>query len=158
MKSNITPFLWFDDKAEEAMHFYTSIFKNSKVGSISRYSEGSPGEPGSVMSVTFELDGQPFMALNGGPHYQFTPAISFFVPCETQEEVDRLWEALTEGGEGGPCGWLTDKYGLSWQLVPTALMELMQGGDAEQSRRVTEAMLKMGKLDIAGLRRAFEGG
>jgi predicted 3-demethylubiquinone-9 3-methyltransferase (glyoxalase superfamily) len=154
----MTPCLWFDNQAEEAMYFYTSIFKNSKVGDIARYGEAGPGEPGSVLTVTFELDGQPFMALNGGPQYQFTPAISFFVPCETQAEVDRLWEALSEGGEPGPCGWLTDKYGLSWQIVPTALMELMQSGDAEQSRRVTEAMLKMGKLDIAGLQRAFEAG
>lgn len=153
----MTPCLWFDNRAEEAMYFYTSIFKNSKIGDISRYGEAGPGESGAVMTVIFELDGQPFMALNGGPHYKFTPAISFSVPCETQDEVDRLWDALTEGGEPGPCGWLTDKYGLSWQIVPTALMELMQGGDAEQARRVTEAMLKMGKLEIAGLQRAFEG-
>lgn len=153
----MTPCLWFDNQAEEAMYFYTSIFKNSKIGDIARYSEAGPGEPGSVLTVTFELDGQPFMALNGGPQYKFTPAVSFFVPCETQEEVDRLWAALTEGGEPGPCGWLTDKYGLSWQIVPTVLMELMQSGDAEQARRVTEAMLNMGKLDIAGLRRAYEG-
>lgn len=153
----MTPCLWFDGQAEEAMYFYTSIFKNSKIGDISRYGEAGLGEPGTVLTVTFELDGQPFMALNGGPQYKFTPAVSFFVPCETQDEVDRLWDALTEGGEPGPCGWLTDKYGLSWQIVPTALMELMQSGDAEQAQRVTEAMLKMGKLDIAGLQRAFEG-
>lgn len=152
----MTPCLWFDHQAEEAMHFYTSIFKNSRIGDIARYGEGSPGEPGAVMTVTFELDGQPFMAMNGGPQYKFTPAVSFVVPCKTQEEVDRLWDALTAGGEPGPCGWLTDKYGVSWQIVPTALMELMQGGDADQSQRVTEAMLKMSKLDIAGLRRAFE--
>ncbi len=154
----ITPFLWFDDRAEEAMKFYTSIFKNSKIVSVRNYGEAGPGTPGTVMTGEFELDGQRFMALNGGPEFKFTPAISFFVNCETQEEVDELWEKLTAGGgQPGPCGWLTDKFGVSWQIVPTALGRLMGDPDAEKARRVTEAMLKMGKLDIAGLERAYAG-
>jgi len=132
----ITPFLWFDDKAEEAMNFYTSIFKNSKIGGITR------GPNGTVMSAIFQLDGQEFMALNGGPQFTFTEAISFFVNCETQEEVDELWEKLSEDGEEGRCGWLKDKYGLSWQIVPTVLGEMLQDKDAEKSRRVMEALLK----------------
>ena len=154
----ITPFLWFNDQAEEAMNFYTAIFKNSKIGSVSRYGEGGPGQPGSVMTATFELDGQEFMVLNGGPLFTFTEAISFFVSCETQAEVDELWEKLTEGGEESQCGWLKDKYGLSWQIVPAVLGELLNDPDAEKARRVMTAMLQMKKIDIAGLRAASEQG
>ena len=158
MRQKITPFLWFDDKAVEAVNFYTSIFKNSKVGSIARYGEEgaeASGRPkGTVMIVTFQLDGQEFMALNGGPHFKFTEAISLLVNCGTQEEVDELWEKLSAGGEKGRCGWLKDKYGVSWQIVPTVLGELMQGPDAEKSRKVMKAMLQMDKLDIEGLKRA----
>jgi predicted 3-demethylubiquinone-9 3-methyltransferase (glyoxalase superfamily) len=152
----ITPFLWFDGRAEEAMNFYTSIFKNSKTGAISRYGEAGPGAKGSVMSATFELDGQNFIALNGGPQFKFTPAISFFVNCETQEEVDELWEKLSAGGRTDRCGWLQDKFGLSWQIVPSALGEMLQDQDREKAKRVMEAMLGMEKLDIAGLRQAYE--
>ena len=152
----ITPFLWFNDQAEEAMNFYTAIFKNSKIGSVSRYGEGGPGQPGSVMTATFELDGQEFMVLNGGPLFTFTEAISFFVNCETQAEVDELWEKLTEGGEESQCGWLKDKYGLSWQIVPSALGELLNDPDAEKAGRVMNAMLQMKKIDVAGLRAAYE--
>ncbi len=154
----ITPFLWFNDQAEEAMNFYTSIFKNSKISSVSRYGEGGPGQPGSVMTATFELDGQEFMALNGGPLFTFTEAISFFVNCETQAEVDELWAKLTEGGEEVQCGWLKDRYGLSWQIVPSVLGELLNDPDAEKAGRVMNAMLQMKKIDIAGLRSAYEQG
>ena len=154
----ITPFLWFNDQAEEAMNFYTAIFKNSKISSVSRYGEGGPGPQGSVMTATFELDGQEFMVLNGGPLFTFTEAISFFVNCETQAEVDELWEKLTEGGEESQCGWLKDKYGLSWQIVPSALGELLSDPDAEKAGRVMNAMLQMKKIDIAGLRAAYEQG
>ena len=154
----ITPFLWFNDQAEEAMNFYTAIFKNSKISSVSRYGDGGPGQPGSVMTATFELDGQEFMALNGGPLFTFTEAISFFVNCETQAEVDELWEKLTEGGEESQCGWLKDKYGLSWQIVPSVLGELLNDPDAEKAGRVMNAMLQMKKIDIAGLRAAYEQG
>jgi predicted 3-demethylubiquinone-9 3-methyltransferase (glyoxalase superfamily) len=153
----ITPFLWFNDQAEEAMNHYISIFPDSKVVSIARYGDAGPGPKGTVMSVTFQLAGQEFMALNGGPQFKFTEAISLFVNCETQEEVDELWEKLSEGGEKGPCGWLKDKYGLSWQIVPTALGEMLQDKDAEKANRVMGAMLQMSKIDIAGLRRAYEG-
>jgi len=152
----ITPFLWFDDKAEEAMNFYVSIFKNSKPGKITRYGEGAPGPKGSVMSVTFQLEGQEFMALNGGPHFSFTPAISLFVDCKTQEEVDELWEKLSAGGKKERCGWLKDKYGLSWQIIPSALGEMMQDKDPARSKRVMQAMLQMDKIEIAGLRKAYE--
>lgn len=152
----ITTFLWFDDEAEEAMKFYVSIFKNSKVGSVTRYGEGSPGPAGKVMTATFELDGQTFMALNGGPQFPFTEAISLFVNCETQREVDELWEKLSEGGEKGQCGWLKDKYGLSWQIVPTALGQLLGDKDPEKAKRVMQAMLQMSKIDIAALERARE--
>jgi predicted 3-demethylubiquinone-9 3-methyltransferase (glyoxalase superfamily) len=152
----IVPFLWFDDQAEEAVNLYTSIFKNSNIGSIARYGEGSPGPAGSVMSVTFQLEGQEFMALNGGPVFAFTPAISFFVNCETQAEVDALWEKLSEDGEEGQCGWLKDKFGISWQVVPTILGELMSDPDLEKVKRVTHAMLQMHKLDIAKLKQAAE--
>jgi predicted 3-demethylubiquinone-9 3-methyltransferase (glyoxalase superfamily) len=154
----ITPFLWFEDKAEEAMNFYTSIFKNSRIGGITRYGEEGPGPKGTVMSATFQLDGQEFMALNGGPVFTFTPAISFFVSCETQEEVDELWEKLSDGGEKQQCGWLKDKFGITWQIVPTALGELLNDQDAERSGRVMKAMLQMGKIDIAKLKMAFEQG
>ena len=154
----ITPFLWFNDQAEEAMNFYTAIFKNSKIGSVSRYGEGGPGLPGSVMSTTFELDSQEFMALNGGPLFTFTEAISFFVNCETQAEVDELWTKLSEGGQESQCGWLKDKYGLSWQIVPSVLGELLNDPDAEKAGRVMNAMLQMKKIDIAGLRAAYEQG
>jgi predicted 3-demethylubiquinone-9 3-methyltransferase (glyoxalase superfamily) len=154
----ITPFLWFKDQAEEAMNFYTAIFKNSKISSVSRYGEGGPGPQGSVMTATFELDGQEFMALNGGPLFTFTEAISLFVNCETQAEVDELWEKLTEGGEESQCGWLKDKYGLSWQIVPSVLGELLNDPDAEKAGRVMNAMLQMKKIDIAGLRSAYEQG
>ncbi len=154
----ITPFLWFEDKAEEAMNFYTSIFKNSRIGGITRYGEEGPGLKGTVMSATFQLDGQEFMALNGGPVFTFTPAISFFVSCETQEEVDELWEKLSDGGEKQQCGWLKDKFGITWQIVPTALGELLNDQDAERSGRVMKAMLQMGKIDIAKLKMAFEQG
>ena len=151
----ITPFLWFDGKAEEAMRFYVSIFKNSKVGAITRYGDAGPGPKGTVMVVTFQLDGQEFIALNGGPQFTFSPAISFVVNCETQEEVDAFWEKLSEGGEKLQCGWLTDKYGLSWQIVPTVLGEMMQDKDAEKSQRVMKAMLQMNKLDIERLKQAY---
>lgn len=156
----ITPFLWFDNNAEEAVNFYVSIFKNSKIGSIARYREAGAevsGRPkGTVMTVAFQLDGQEFVALNGGPIFTFSPAISFVVNCETQEEVDRLWEKLSEGGEREQCGWLKDKYGVSWQVVPTVLGEMLQDKDAERSERVMKAMLQMNKIDIEGLKKAYE--
>jgi len=154
----ITPFLWFDGKAEEAMNFYVSIFKNSKVVSVTRNGEHGPGPKGSVMMATFQLDGQRFMVLNGGPHFTFSPAISLFVNCETQQEVDELWDKLAEGGEKQRCGWLKDKYGLSWQIIPAALGELMQDEDAAKSKRVMKAMLQMEKIDINGLRQAYDQG
>ena len=148
--------MWFNDQAEEAAKFYTSLFKDGRILSISRNGEGEPGKNGSVVIVTFRLNGQEFMALNGGPVFKFNEAVSFFVNCESQAEVDELWEKLSVGGEKGRCGWLKDKYGVSWQIVPTILGELMQDKDTEKANRVREAMLKMGKLDIAGLRRAYE--
>jgi predicted 3-demethylubiquinone-9 3-methyltransferase (glyoxalase superfamily) len=154
----ITPFLWFDDQAEQAMNFYTSVFEDSKVIGVSRYGEAGPGEPGTVMIATFEIEGQRFTALNGGPRFKFTEAISFEVDCETQDEVDYLWESLTAGGgEESMCGWLRDKYGLSWQVVPRVLGELMGDEDREKVKRVTEAMLSMRKIEIAKLQRAYEG-
>jgi predicted 3-demethylubiquinone-9 3-methyltransferase (glyoxalase superfamily) len=152
----IVPFLWFDNQAEEAANFYTSIFKNSKVLNIARYGEAGPRPAGTVMTVTFQLDGQEFTALNGGPEFKFTEAISFFVNCETQEEVDRLWESLSAGGEKGQCGWLKDKYGVSWQIVPTALGQMLQDPNPQKARNVVQAMLQMTKIDIASLRRAYE--
>jgi predicted 3-demethylubiquinone-9 3-methyltransferase (glyoxalase superfamily) len=154
----ITPFLWFDGKAEEAMDFYISIFKNSKVVSVSRFGEAGPGPKGTVMTATFQLDGQNFVALNGGPQFTFTPAISFFVNCETQQEVDELWEKLSAGGEKGRCGWLKDKYGLSWQIVPTDLGKLLHDKDAAKAKRVTQAMLQMSKIDIQELKQAYDQG
>ena len=152
----ITPFLWFDDNAEEAIDFYTSVFKNSKIVSITRYGEAGPGPKGAVMSATFQLQDQELMALNGGPQFKFTEAISFFVNCETQQEVDELWEKLSEGGEKGRCGWLKDKFGLSWQIVPAALGEMLSDKDAKKSKRVMEAMLRMDRIDIKTLRQAYE--
>jgi predicted 3-demethylubiquinone-9 3-methyltransferase (glyoxalase superfamily) len=154
----ITPFLWFNDQAEEAVNLYTSIFKNSKITSISRYVEDSHGIPGSVMTVSFQLDGQDFMALNGGPVFTFTPAISFFVHIETQSEVDELWEKLSEGGQKEQCGWLKDKFGISWQIVPTVLLELLQDPNPSKARKVTEAMLQMEKIDIEKLKIAHAEG
>jgi predicted 3-demethylubiquinone-9 3-methyltransferase (glyoxalase superfamily) len=153
----ITTFLWFNDQAEEAMNFYTSIFKDSKIVKVSRYGDAGPGPKGSVMVGTFELEGQQFMALNGGPYYSFTPAISLVVNCETQAEVDEYWEKLLDGGKTVQCGWLTDKYGLSWQIVPTMLGELVSGPDPEKSQRAMKAMMGMVKLDIEELKRAYEG-
>ncbi len=153
----ITPFLWFDNNAEEAINFYVSIFKNSKILNVSRYGEGGPGPKGTVMSATFQLEGQDFMALNGGPHFKFTEAISLFIKCETQEEVDELWEKLSEGGSKSRCGWLKDKFGLSWQVVPTILGELLQSKDPEKSKRVMQALLQMDKLDIQKLKDAYDG-
>ena len=153
----ITPFLWFDGKAEEAMNFYVSIFKNSKVGSVTRSGDAGPGPKGTVMSVTFQLDGQDFMALNGGPMFTFSPAISFFVNCETQEEVDELWEKLSAGGEIQRCGWLKDKFGVSWQIIPSTLGKLLHDIDPERSNRVMQAMLQMTKINVKGLREAHEG-
>ncbi|SRR5579884_211400 len=152
----ITPFLWFDREAEEAMSFYTSVFRNSRIVSVNRYGEAGPGPKGTVMTGTFELEGQRFMALNGGPQFTFTGAISFLVSCETQDEADRLWERLSEGGEKGRCGWLKDKFGVSWQIVPTVLGEMLADTDAGRSQRVMRAMLQMDKIDIEALRRAYE--
>jgi predicted 3-demethylubiquinone-9 3-methyltransferase (glyoxalase superfamily) len=152
----ITPFLWFDDQAEEAMNFYVSIFKNSKVASITRYGDEGPGPKGTVMVASFQLDGQEFLALNGGPQFTFSPAVSFVVNCETQSEVDEFWEKLSQGGAKNQCGWLTDKYGLSWQVVPTILSKLLQDKDAEKSGRVMKAMLQMTKIDINALKQAYE--
>jgi predicted 3-demethylubiquinone-9 3-methyltransferase (glyoxalase superfamily) len=152
----ITPYLWFDNQAEEAMNFYVSLFKNSQILSVSRYGDGGPGPQGTVMTATFQLDGQEFMALNGGPHFKFTEAISLFVNCETQAEVDDLWEKLSEGGEEQQCGWLKDRYGLSWQIIPTALGEMLGDNDPKKSQNVMQAMLQMRKIDIAALRRAYD--
>ena len=154
----LTPFLWFDKEAEEAMNFYTSIFKNSKKGEISRYGEAGPGPKGSVMTASFELEGLEFTALNGGPHFKFTEAVSFSVACETQDEVDYYWEKLSAGGEPGPCGWLKDKFGLSWQIVPTVLPKLLMDPDCAKANRVMQAMMQMKKLDIKGLQQASDGG
>jgi len=152
----ITPFLWFDGKAEEAAKFYVSIFNNSRIMDITRYGEAGPGPKGSAMTVRFELDGQEFIGLNGGPQYKFTEAVSFSVDCKTQEEVDDFWEKLSEGGEQGQCGWLKDKYGLSWQVNPTVLSQMLSDPDPEKSKRVVEAMLRMKKIDIKRLRQAYE--
>jgi predicted 3-demethylubiquinone-9 3-methyltransferase (glyoxalase superfamily) len=152
----ITPFLWFDNQAEEAAKFYTSIFKNSKLGSVARYGETGPGPKGTVMTAEFELDGQKFVALNGGPIFKFTEAISLVVNCETQEEVDYYWDKLSAGGQEVQCGWVKDKYGLSWQIVPTILGKLVQDKDAKKVNRVMEAMMKMVRLDIQGLKQAYD--
>lgn len=156
----ITPFLWFDDNAEEAAKFYGSIFRNSRIVNVARYGEAgakASGRPkGSVMTVAFELEGQPFVALNGGPVFTFSPAISFAVSCDTQKEIDELWEKLTDGGEEVECGWLKDKYGVSWQIVPAGLGEMMSDPDTARSERVMQALVQMKKLDIAPLRKAYE--
>jgi predicted 3-demethylubiquinone-9 3-methyltransferase (glyoxalase superfamily) len=156
MTQKITPFLWFDNNAEEAITFYTAVFKDSKIVSMSRYPEGAPGPAGTVMSATFRLNGQDFMALNGGPIFKFTEAISLYVDCATQQEVDYYWDKLSDGGEPGQCGWLKDKFGLSWQIVPKALGEMLGDPDPKKAGRVMQAMLKMSKIDVAGLRRAYE--
>jgi len=153
----ITPFLWFDGNAEEAANFYISIFKNSKMGKISRYGDAGPGPKGSVMSVTFQIEGQEFFALNGGPQFKFTPAISFFVNCETQQEVDELWEKLSAGGRTDRCGWLQDKFGLSWQIIPTVLGQLLGDKDPQRAKRAMQAMLKMTKIDGKALQQAADG-
>jgi predicted 3-demethylubiquinone-9 3-methyltransferase (glyoxalase superfamily) len=152
--SKITPCLWFDTEGEEAANFYTSVFPNSRILDVSRYGPETPRPEGTVMTVTFELDGQKFVALNGGPEFQFNEAISFQVSCEDQDEVDRYWDILTEGGEPGPCGWLKDRYGVSWQIIPTALPRLLGDPDREKANRVMQAMLSMGKIEIEGLERA----
>ena len=154
----ITPFLWFNDNLEEAMNLYVSLFKNSKIVSVNRSGEAGPGSKGKVMSATFELDGQQFLALNGGPHFTFTPAISMFVNCETQDEIDELWEKLSAGGEGSRCGWLKDKFGLSWQIVPAGLGDMLQDKNLQKAKNTMQAMLQMGKLDIAKLRQAHDQG
>lgn len=152
----ITACLWFDTEGEEAANFYTSLFNNSRILDISRYGEAGPRPQGTVMTVSFELDGQQFVALNGGPEFKFNEAVSFQVSCETQEEVDKFWSSLSEGGEEGPCGWLKDKYGVSWQIVPTALGELLSDPDPEKSQKAMKAMLEMRKIDIEGLQRAAQ--
>jgi predicted 3-demethylubiquinone-9 3-methyltransferase (glyoxalase superfamily) len=153
----IVPFLWFDGHAEEAMNHYTSIFRNSKVVSVTRYGDAGPGPKGTVMTAAFELEGQNFVALNGGPQFKFNESISFVVHCETQAEIDSLWEKLSAGGQPSRCGWLKDKFGLSWQIVPVGLGTMLGGPDAEKSRRVMQAMLQMDKLDLARLKEAYDG-
>jgi predicted 3-demethylubiquinone-9 3-methyltransferase (glyoxalase superfamily) len=153
----ISPFLWFDSQAEEAARHYISIFPNSKIKEISRYNDAGPGPTGSVMTVTFELDGQELVALNGGPQFTFNEAISFSVDCKNQEEVDRYWQKLSAGGEEGPCGWLKDRFGVSWQVNPTILSEMLNDKDPARAKRVMEAMLKMKKIEIPLLKRAYEG-
>ncbi|HEY6018006.1 MAG TPA: VOC family protein [Gaiellaceae bacterium] len=152
----ISPFLWFDTQAEEAAELYTSVFPNSRIVDVARYGPAGPGPEGSVMTVAFELDGQRFVALNGGPEYTFSEAVSFQIDCSSQEEVDRYWSALAEGGEEGPCGWLKDRFGLSWQVVPIRLMELLRDPDTERSQRVMAAMLQMKKIEIDELEQAAE--
>jgi len=152
----IIPFLWFDGRAEEAANFYVSIFKNSKIGKVRRYGEAGPGPKGTAMSVEFEINGEQFIALNGGPQFTFSPAISFFVNCETQGEVDELWEQLSAGGQKNRCGWLQDKFGLSWQIIPTVLGKLLGDPDPQKSNRVMKAMLQMDKIDINGLKQAYD--
>jgi len=153
----IIPFLWFDGKAEEAANFYVSLFKNSRIVNIARYGDAGPGPKGTAMSATFELAGQRFIALNAGPQFKFSEAISFFINCETQQEVDDLWEKLSAGGQKSKCGWLKDKYGLSWQVIPTALGDMLHDKDPKKSQRVMQAMLQMDKIDIARLKQAYDG-
>jgi predicted 3-demethylubiquinone-9 3-methyltransferase (glyoxalase superfamily) len=157
MRTKITPNLWFDTEAEEAAGFYTSIFENSRIVNVTRYTESGPRETGMVMTVQFELDGQPFVAINGGPEFKFDEAVSFEIDCETQEEIDYFWEKLSDGGEEGPCGWVKDRFGLSWQVVPSGMEELFGDRDPERTDRAMKAMLGMGKLDVAALRSAAEG-
>ena len=153
----ITPFLWFDKEAEEAVDFYVSIFKNSKITDITRYTGAEPGPKGTVMTISFELDGQQFTGINGGPQFKFTEAVSFAVRCKDQKEIDEMWEKLSAGGEKGPCGWLKDKFGLSWQVVPEFLMDTLIKGDTEKSARMMAALMKMSKLDLATLKAAAAG-
>jgi predicted 3-demethylubiquinone-9 3-methyltransferase (glyoxalase superfamily) len=155
--STVTPFLWFDGQAEEAARLYVSLFPKSRIVNIVPYGDAGPGPKGTAMTVVFELDGRPFIALNGGPHFKFSEAISFSIGCETQAEVDRLWGALTEGGQEGRCGWLKDRFGLSWQVTPTEMGKLLSDPDPARSRRVMQAMLQMKKIDIEALRRARDG-
>jgi predicted 3-demethylubiquinone-9 3-methyltransferase (glyoxalase superfamily) len=156
--SKITPYLWFDGNAEEAVEYYTTIFSHAKVTQVARWGEGGPGPKGSVMNIAFELDGQPFIALNGGPHFKFTPAISMFVSCDSQEEVDRYWARfLADGGKATACGWLEDKFGLSWQIIPKRLVTLMSDPDPKRAGCVAQALMKMQKIDLAALERAYEG-
>jgi predicted 3-demethylubiquinone-9 3-methyltransferase (glyoxalase superfamily) len=152
--STIKPFLWFEHQAEEAAKFYTSIFKNSKIGKVARYPEGSPGPAGSVMTVAFQIEGQDFVALNGGPHFKFTEAVSFMIECENQKEIDYYWERLLEGGKPSQCGWLKDRYGLSWQVVPANIDQIFSGKDSAKAQRAMQAMLKMIKLNIKELENA----
>jgi len=154
----VTPWLWFDTEGEEAAEFYTSVFPNSKIVEVTRYGSANPQQEGTVMTVTFDLDGQRVSALNGGPQYKHSEAFSFMVDCEDQDEVDHYWEKLGEGGEHGPCGWLKDRFGLSWQVVPRRLPELLGDPDREKAQRVMSAMMQMGKIEIAGLERAAEAG
>ena len=154
----ITPFLWYDNNAEEAVNLYLSVFKNSKITKVARYGDAGPGPKGSVMTIAFQLEGQDFIALNGGPMFKFTEAISLSVDCKTQQEVDELWDKLSAGGQPGQCGWLKDKFGLSWQVVPSILVEMLQDKDAEKSKSVMQAMMQMRKIDIARLRQAYENG
>ncbi|MEA2303665.1 MAG: hypothetical protein QOH43_945 [Solirubrobacteraceae bacterium] len=156
MRPKITPNLWFDTEAEEAAGFYTSVFDNSRIVNVTRYTDAGPRPAGMVMTVEFELDGQRFVGINGGPEFTFDEAVSFQIDCETQDEVDYYWQRLSEGGKEGPCGWLTDRYGLSWQVVPTGMDELFADPDQEKAQRAMQAMFGMGKLDIAALRRAAE--
>jgi predicted 3-demethylubiquinone-9 3-methyltransferase (glyoxalase superfamily) len=157
MQQKITPNLWFDTEAEEAADFYTSVFKDSRIVSTARYTEGSMGRAGTVMTVDFELNGQRFIGINGGPQFKFDEAVSFAITCEDQDEIDYYWEQLSEGGSEGPCGWLKDKFGLSWQVVPTGMEELFNDPDPTRAERAMKAMLQMGKLDIAALRAAADG-
>lgn len=153
----LKPFLWFDNQAEEAANFYVATFPNSKILQAARYGDAGPGPKGSVMTIEFALDGKEFVALNGGPQFKFTEAVSFVIDCKNQEEVDRYWEQLSQGGQPGPCGWVKDKFGLSWQVVPTVMAELLSGTDPTRSKRAMEAMFKMTKLDIATLQQAYNG-
>lgn len=155
--SKVSPFLWFDTQAEEAVEFYVRVIPNSRIADVVRWGEAGPGPAGSVMTIAFELDGRPFVALNGGPQYRFGEAVSFVVSCDDQAEVDRIWSALTEGGQPGPCGWLKDRYGLSWQVVPAAAIPLFKEPDPVKAKRVFDAMMTMGKLDLATLQQAHEG-
>lgn len=157
MQRKIVPNLWFDTEAEEAANFYTAVFDNSRILNVTRYTDAGPREAGMVMTVEFELDGQRFVGINGGPEFSFDEAVSFAIECETQDEVDYYWEKLSEGGEEGQCGWLKDRYGLSWQVVPSGMEELFADPDPDRARRAMEAMLKMSKLDVAALRKAADG-
>jgi predicted 3-demethylubiquinone-9 3-methyltransferase (glyoxalase superfamily) len=157
MQPKIIPNLWFDTEAEEAAEFYVSVFDNSRIVGVTHYTEAGPREAGTVMTVEFELDGQRFVGINGGPEFKFDEAVSFEIRCETQDEIDYYWEKLTEGGSEGPCGWLKDRYGLSWQVVPTMLEELVADADRQRAKRAMEAMLGMRKLDVAALRQAADG-